>query len=446
MVGAARSGIAAAQLLVRRGATVVLSERRVSVPEAESLSAMGVRLELGGHRTETLTSADVVVCSPGVPLAQPAIEAARAVGVEVIGELEMASRWLKGRMIAITGTKGKSTTTTIVGRMFEAAGRRVLVSGNIGVPLSAHVDESSDDTVHVVEASSFQLEATTTFRPWIAAWLNVSADHLDRHPSTEAYIVAKARVFANQQPSDWLVVNADDDVVMARSAGARSQRKTFSANGADDADVVVDEGWIVDRYGTGAPMRVVTESSVRLRGRHMRANALAAAGIGCIAGLQPDAMDHAFRSFTGLPHVMQDVGQIGDVRFINDSKATNPAAALCAIESFDGGVVAIIGGVFKGGDFASLRQALADRGRGVVAIGQSAELVSNAVAGVVPVVSSGSLREAVTEAYAMSEGQGVVLLAPACASFDWFRDYADRGEQFKEEVIQLQKRVKMREL
>jgi UDP-N-acetylmuramoylalanine--D-glutamate ligase len=207
-VAAARSAVAAAPLLARRGAAVTLTDRTDHVGDAAALEHAGVSLELGGHRTESFERADLVVMSPGVPLDLPEVARARAAGVPVVGELELASRWLRGPIVAITGTKGKSTTTTLVGRMLAAAGRRVLVGGNIGVPLSAQVDESTADTVHVVEASSFQLEATDRFHPWIAALLNFSPDHLDRHPNLGAYGRAKARVFANQQASDWTVVNA----------------------------------------------------------------------------------------------------------------------------------------------------------------------------------------------------------------------------------------------
>ena len=214
VAGAARSGVAAAELLVGRGAKVTLSDRRETFDDEDRLRTAGVELELGGHREETFTGADLVVTSPGVPLRQPVIEAARAAGVPVIGELELASRWLRGRIVAITGTKGKSTTATLAGRMLEAAGHRVLVGGNIGLALSAQVEDSTEDTIHVVEASSFQLESIVTFRPWIAVLLNVSPDHLDRHANVEEYAAAKRRIFENQSADDWAVLNADDAAAM----------------------------------------------------------------------------------------------------------------------------------------------------------------------------------------------------------------------------------------
>jgi UDP-N-acetylmuramoylalanine--D-glutamate ligase len=409
-----------------------------------------VQIEAGGHQPETLADAELVVVSPGVPPDQAVFDAPRARGVEIIGELELASRWIRGRLLAITGTKGKSTTTTLLGRMLTSAGRTVLVGGNIGVPLSAQVDASTDDTFHVVEASSFQLETTTTFHPWIAVWLNFADDHLDRHPSVEAYGSAKARIFANQTAGDWAVVNADDPSVIVRSAASKARRVEFALSGrtgpgrtepglAGDA-FVVDGDWIVKRTAAGAePLFPV--AAVELTGRHMLNNVLAATAAASIAGVTPGAMTDALRGFRGLEHVMEPVGEIGGVRFVNDSKATNVEAARRSIESFPGGVVAIIGGRFKGGDLRQLREPLWAVGRAVVAIGEAAPLVRDALTGVVPVIEAVSMREAVERGHEAAAPGGVVLLAPACSSFDWFRDYAERGNAFKAEVERLKQRL-----
>jgi UDP-N-acetylmuramoylalanine--D-glutamate ligase len=441
VVGAARSGVAAVELLAKRGALVTLTETRDSFDGADRLRAAGVHVELGGHRRETLAAADVIVVSPGVPVEQPVFDAARERGVEIIGELELASRWIRGRVLAITGTKGKSTTTTLLGRMLTAAGRRVLVGGNIGVPLSAQVEASTAETLHVVETSSFQLETTTTFRPWIGVWLNFADDHLDRHPSVESYASAKARIFANQAADDWALINADDPVVTARSAGASARRVLFALSGRIADGFVVDGEWIVKRAAAGAE-RLVPVAAVELTGRHMLNNVLAATAAASIAGATPQAMTDALRGFRGLEHVMEPAGEIRGVRFINDSKATNVEAARRSIESFPGGVVAIIGGRFKGGDLRQLREPLSDGGRAVVAIGEAAPLVREALSGVVPVVEAASMRDAVERGYEAATPDGVVLLAPACASFDWFRDYAERGNAFKEEVSRLKSKVR----
>jgi UDP-N-acetylmuramoylalanine--D-glutamate ligase len=294
VVGAARSGIAAAELLARRGARVTLTETRPSFDQADRLRSLGVALEVGGHRSSTVEAADLIVVSPGVPLEQPLFDAARAKHIETIGELELAWRWVRGPVIAVTGTKGKSTTTTLVGRMLSAAGRDVLVGGNIGVPLSAQVDDSTPKTVHVVEVSSFQLETTTTFRPWIALWLNFAADHLDRHPSIEAYAAAKARIFANQTADDWAVVNADDSVVMEKAGRTRARQVSFSPAGSIDRGFVAEGDWLVKRTAAGRE-RLIPVSAVELTGRHMLHNVIAAAAVADIAGVEPPAMVDALK-------------------------------------------------------------------------------------------------------------------------------------------------------
>ena len=439
VAGAARSGLAAAELLARRGADVTLSEARSDVPALEPLRALGVQLELGGHLIPTFANADLVVLSPGVPPEQAAIQAARDRGVPIIGELELAARWLQGRVIAITGTKGKSTTTALTGRMLEAAGFKVAVGGNIGAPLSAQVSASTPDTLHVVEASSFQLEQIETFHPWIAVMLNFSPDHLDRHPSVEAYGAAKARIFENQEAGDWAVINADDPSVLELARRGRAARRLFARSGGIAEGTVVEHGWIVDRTRDRAE-RLVPVGAIHLLGPHLVNDVMAAATVGAIAGAAPEAMTAAVDAFHGLEHAMELVADVGGVRFVNDSKATNVESALRSIESFDRGLVPIMGGRFKGGDLALLRGPLAARARAVVAIGEARGLIRDALAGPLPVHEADSFGEAVDRAYALAKPAGVVLLAPACASFDMFRDYAERGRKFKEEVARIARR------
>jgi UDP-N-acetylmuramoylalanine--D-glutamate ligase len=393
-----------------------------------------MELELGAD-SPALQRADLVVLSPGVPMDASAVAAARSRGIAVIGELELAFRWLRGRVVAITGTKGKSTTTTLVGRMLATAGRRVLVGGNIGVPLSSQVDQSTEDTVHVVEASSFQLETTETFRPWIAALLNFSPDHLDRHPDEAAYGRAKARIFANQVADDWAVVNADNAAALALAADVRATRLQYAVDNLRQADVFVERDFIWQRTSEG-PTPLVPLASIELAGRHMLSNVVAASAICLVAGVTRESMVRALAGFTGLEHVMEPVATLGGVRFVNDSKATNVDAAARSIESFDH-VVAILGGRYKGGAFEDLRQPLSERGKGVVAIGEAKSLVRRALSDVVPVVEAESMSEAVAKAFDLAGPDGVVLLAPACSSFDMFVDYADRGRAFKEAVQQL---------
>jgi UDP-N-acetylmuramoylalanine--D-glutamate ligase len=433
VVGAARSGVAAAHLLARRGAAVTLTDRKPEIPEEAELRAAGVALELGGHVPATFESSQLIVLSPGVPSDLPEITRARAAGVQVIGELELASRWLRGPIVAITGTKGKSTTTTLVGRMLEAAGRRVLVGGNIGFPVSAQVDASTSDTVHVIEASSFQLETTATFRPWIAALLNFSPDHLDRHPDEASYAAAKLRIFANQDAQDWAVVNADSPEAMQMSQNVRARVVTFGVD--EPADIHVGRGFVWQRTSEG-DIPLLPVAAIHLQGRHMLSNVAAATAISHLAGASGASLAKALEGFRGLEHVMEIVASRGGVRFVNDSKATNVDAAAKSIESFDK-VVAIVGGKYKGGDFADLAGPLRAHGRAVVAIGEARPMVTAALKGVVPVSEAESLADAIRKAWDLAVPDGVVLLAPACSSFDMFADYAERGRKFKEEVRKL---------
>ena len=436
VVGAGRSGRAAAELLVAHGARVTLADTRTYLEDANHLHDLGVSLDLGPHQPERFAAADLLVVSPGVPFDQPAVAAARRAGRPIIGEIELASRWLAGQVIAITGTKGKSTTTTLTSRMLAEAGVDAPAGGNLGTALSRQVAQSTAASLHVVEVSSFQLEATDTFHPWIAVLLNLSADHLDRHESLDAYGAAKARNFANQTPDDWAVVNADDPRALAIARAGRARRFDFGLDHPPADGVTVQDGAIVRRDG-GASAPVLPLSAVKLPGRHLLTDVLAATAVGCLAGVPPAAMRRAVETFNGLEHALEHVLDIDGVRFVNDSKATNIVAARHAIESFDRGVVAIMGGRFKGGRFEDLRDAVRSHARAVVAIGEAAPLVEAALAPVVPVERASSMDDAVQRAYARAMPDGVVLLAPACASFDMFVDYVERGRTFKDAARRL---------
>ena len=437
VAGAARSGVAAAKLLARRGAMVTLSDVRESLTEAPELESAGIALELGGHTAGTFAAADLIVLSPGVPRDQPAIEAARSAGSEVIGELELASRWLAGRIVAITGTKGKSTTTTLTGRMLEAGGHKVLVGGNIGNALSAQVEASTAETIHVVEASSFQLEGIETFHPWIAVLLNFSPDHLDRHATVDEYAAAKARIFENQSAADWAVLNADDPASLAIARDAHARRLMLSMSGQVGDGIVLDERAIVLR-SEGVSEPLVPLTSIRLLGRHLLVDVMAASAVAHIAGVPPAAMTAAVEGFNGLEHALEPVTHIGGVQFVNDSKATNIDAARRAIESFGDGLIVILGGRFKGGDFADLLSPLAARQAKVIAIGESRDRVVAALARDVEVHQAADMGSAVRQAFAAAAPGSTVLLAPACSSFDMFKDYAERGRAFNQETRKLE--------
>jgi UDP-N-acetylmuramoylalanine--D-glutamate ligase len=437
VIGAERSGCAAAELLVSRGARVTMMDATgVASARRARLAALGVPVLVGPHDAAVLATADLVVLSPGVPPGQAAVASARDAGIPVIGELELASRWIHGRTVAITGTKGKSTTTTLAARMLEQAGRPVTAGGNLGTPLSAQVEASTPDVVHVVEVSSFQLETTDTFHPWIAVLLNLSPDHLDRHASFEEYAAAKARLFRNQEATDWAIVNADDPAALALARGGSARRFDFALDAPITEGVTVVGGHVVERVrAIDRPLLPV--SAVRLPGRHLLADVLAAAAVGCLAGVPAEAMRRAVEQFSGLEHTLELVVEVGGVRFVNDSKATNVASARRALESFDGGVVAIMGGRYKGGRFEELRDVARSRVRAVIAIGEAAPLIASAIGSIVPVTTVASMSEAVRRAYALAEPGGVVLLAPGCSSFDMFTDFAQRGRAFKDEARRL---------
>jgi UDP-N-acetylmuramoylalanine--D-glutamate ligase len=320
--------------------------------------------------------------------------------------------------------------------MFAAGGRKAIVGGNIGTPLSSQVADSTPDTFHIVEVSSFQLETVHTFHPWVAVLLNLSPDHLDRHATFAEYGQAKARIFSNQTESDWAVINADDPEALALAQGTRAGRVLFSLEGTIADGVVVKSGAIADtRPGQQAPLVPLT--SIRLIGRHLIADVMAAAAVARLAGISPDAMTRAVESFTGLEHALEPVTTISGVQFVNDSKATNVDATRRAIESFDTGLVAIIGGRFKGGDLSLLVEPLRSRNATVVAIGEARPLIQSALEGVVPVHAASNMSAAVRQAFTLAPVGGTVLLSPACASFDMFRDYAERGHMFKQEVKKL---------
>jgi UDP-N-acetylmuramoylalanine--D-glutamate ligase len=439
VVGLARSGVAAAEFLAGRGAHVVATDGKPEgelAQEALNLRGKGVRLEVGGHVAATFRLADLVVVSPGVPWDLPELTAARGAGVPVIGELELGYRYLKGRVVAITGTKGKSTTTAALGAMLREAGGDVRVGGNIGTAVTGLVEGSTDATTFVLEVSSFQLETSDTFHPQVAVFLNLSADHLDRHLSFEEYAQAKARIFARQEAGDWAVVNADDPGVLALAAQARCRRLPFSPSGGS-GDGAFFEGGEARVRRDGRTETLFRRDEVRLPGAHLELDLLAAAAAARLLGAPAEAIARGVRTFRGVEHVLEHVADIGGVAFFNDSKATNVDAARKSLESFDTPLVVILGGRYKGGDFADLGPALARRGRAVMAIGETRENVTRALSATVPVVSCDSLRGAVEAALRAAQEGDTVVLAPACSSFDMFRDYAERGRAFKDEVRRL---------
>ncbi|HEY7923994.1 MAG TPA: UDP-N-acetylmuramoyl-L-alanine--D-glutamate ligase [Vicinamibacteria bacterium] len=442
VVGLARSGVAAAAFLARQGAQVTAVDRKPESelgPEALALGTLGVRLVLGPHRRETFLESELVVVSPGVPWELEELEAARGAGIPVIAEIELAFQHLRGEVAAITGTKGKSTTTAALGAMLREAGRDARVGGNIGAPLVGLVEGSTDATAFAVEVSSFQLEGTTSFRPRIAVWLNLSADHLDRHPTLDAYVAAKARIFANQRPEDWAVVNADDPVVLAQARRARARQLPFRVTGEPLAagDGAFFAGDAARLRKDGAEETLFARADLSLPGAHLHGDMLVAATAARLMGAPAEAIARAVRGFRGVEHVLEHVATVDGVAYYNDSKATNVEAARRSLEAFDMPVVVILGGRYKGGEFGELAPSLRAHGRAVVAIGEAAERISSALGGAIHLERAPSLREAVLQARSLAKPGDVVLLAPACSSFDMFKDYAERGRAFKAEVAKL---------
>jgi UDP-N-acetylmuramoylalanine--D-glutamate ligase len=440
VVGLARSGLAAALFLARRGEEVVATDRKGRAElqeEALTLEAAGVRLELGGHDVGTFARAKRIVVSPGVPLEAPELAAARAAGVLVLGELELAFENLKGTVAAVTGTKGKSTTTSALGAMLKAAGRDTRVGGNIGEALISLVEGSTAETVFAVEVSSFQLETVASFRPKVAVFLNLSADHLDRHRSYAAYAQAKGRIFENQTAEDFAVVNAADLDALRLARAGRARLVPFHPEGAPEGDgAFFDEGEARLRRG-GTEETLFLRREVRLPGAHLATDVLAAATAARLLGASPEAIAEAVRAFRGVEHVLEHVATVGGVAFFNDTKATNVEAARQSLQAFSQPVLLILGGRYKGGDFALLAPALRAHGKRVFAIGEAQDRIVQSLGAHLPVEPARSLREAVERAAAAGAPGDVVLLAPGCSSFDMFKDYADRGRQFKEAVRRL---------
>ncbi|HEY1597252.1 MAG TPA: UDP-N-acetylmuramoyl-L-alanine--D-glutamate ligase [Thermoleophilaceae bacterium] len=417
VVGLARSGAAAARVLHERGFEVSGCDAGAP-PEAEhGLEGIDIRLHSDG--LDLVPRAATVVKSPGVPQQAPVIAAAREQGLEVIGEVELAWRMIPNEFIAVTGTNGKTTTVELLGAMHRTAGLPVEVAGNVGTALVSLADSIDPDATVVCELSSFQLEDSTEFAPECAVLLNVTEDHLDRHGSFEDYLAAKLRVFQNQGPADVAVLGAD-------FAGQPGSAATVRFGGPD-SDLAEREG---ELWWRGVAMMPTSE--IRLRGRHNLENAMAASAAVLARGLSADAVRGALREFAGVPHRLEEVAERDGVLFVNDSKATNVASALVGIEAFDGGVHLIAGGSLKGGGFGGLREAVTSRCKACYLIGEAAEQLEQDLSGTVPLHRCGDLEHAVAAAEQAAQPGDTVLLSPACASFDQFTNYEERGNRFRE--------------
>ena len=428
VVGLGAANEAVVRQLRRRNIAVVVTDDRPSEASRARGAELGVEVVEApgedGYRA-LIERADVLLPGPGVPYHHPSIGIARDLGTPIWTELELAARWDDRPVVAVTGTNGKTTVTTLIADMLEASGRRVALAGNNDVPLVDALDH--DVELFVVEASSFRLQFTETFRPDVACWLNFAEDHLDWHPSIHHYAAAKALIWRQQRPDDVAVVNAEDPEVMQWAAAAPSRLTTF---GLDTGDVRIEGGLLV---ANGVEIAAVADLPRRLS--HDLANALAASACALAAGADVDVCASVLRQFRGLPHRVALVGESGGVRWYDDSKATTPASVVAAVKAFPS-VVLIAGGRNKGLDLAVLRE-VGDRVRAVVAIGESASLVAGVFDGVAPVSRAASMDEAVQQAAAAAREGDAVVLSPGCASYDWYRSYGERGDDFARAVHEL---------
>ncbi len=446
VVGLGKSGVASALFLAQRGAKVAVSDAKAQEQlrdEIPQLLDAGISVETGQHGERTFRDQDLIVVSPGVPFDVPQLVHARELGIAVIGEVELAARFLKGHIVAITGSNGKTTTTTLAGNVIAAAGRKTLVGGNIGTPAITFADQATEDSWVVLEISSFQLETIETFHPQIAVVLNITPDHLDRHHTFENYAAAKARIFENQTSKDFAVLNADNEPCAALAARTKSEVFWFSRRDEVDRGAFVHGdkvGWR-DSLGTRDVMPL---SEIGLKGSHNVENVLAAVCVGMLAGVEPEQIRRAVAEFKAVEHRLEYVATIRGVEYYNDSKATNVDATIKALESFPGHIHLILGGKDKGSDYSVLNDLLKERVKRVYTIGAAAQKIESQARGA-EIVSVGTLEAAVKRASEAAVAGDIVLLAPACASFDQFNSYEHRGLVFKDLVRQLAARKQDRE-
>jgi UDP-N-acetylmuramoylalanine--D-glutamate ligase len=442
VVGLARTGVATALFCAARGANVTATDARTENEIGDAIAPLrtaGVSLELGGHQENAFLEQDLIVPSPGVPADAPLLQAARAKGVAIWSEVELAGRFLEGRLIGITGSNGKTTTTSLIEHILKGAGFSTILAGNIGTPLISRVDQTSDDTITVVELSSFQLELIETFRPNISVFLNLTPDHLDRHHTLEEYGRAKARIFENQTKADSAVLNADDPATTSL-APTKPRVFWFSRKPPAVQGAFVRENEIIFRNG-GEEEVVLSLQEIPLPGAHNVENVLAAVAATRLAGAEPTAIAKGVRSFAGVEHRLEFVAEVGGVRYYNDSKATNVDAALKALDSFPGRILILLGGKDKGSDYAALQRPLREKAILALLIGAAAEKIEKQITGSVAIEHAGTIERAVEIASHAARRGDVVLLAPACASFDQFQNYEHRGRVFKELVHQLERQA-----
>jgi UDP-N-acetylmuramoylalanine--D-glutamate ligase len=441
VVGLGKSGLAAALFLRHQGARVTVSDVRSAEALAKDIPALleeGIMVEAGGHGLLTFRRQDLIVVSPGVPLDTPELVQVKGFGLPVIGELELAAHFLQGKIVAITGSNGKTTTTALLGEILEHAGLPTLVGGNIGVPVVALINESTPATWSVLEVSSFQLESTAEFRPNIAVILNITPDHLDRHGSFENYAMAKERIFAAQEATDFAVLNADNARAAEAAARSKAQVFWFSITHPVDRGAWLADGSVVYRASQDAAIeQIMPLAGIPLKGAHNVENVLAAVVAARLAGVAPESICQAVKKFQAVEHRLEFVATVNGVDFYNDSKATNVDATAKALAAFPSGIHLILGGKDKGSDYTLLTPLLRERVSAVYTIGSAAAKIESQLRGIITLHSCHTLDKAVSAAASAAHPSDVVLLAPACSSFDQFENYEHRGRVFKQLVSEL---------
>lgn len=435
VVGMGRTGKALCDFLLEKGAKIMLSEinERVEIPE--EIRDRAIHIELGRHTVHTFEKADLIVVSPGIPIHIEPILKAKKKGVRVIAEIELAFLELRGKIVGITGSNGKSTTVSLTHKIISDSGRRAYLCGNIGNPFISFVKNSRDEDIYVVELSSFQLEGIEKFRPKISSILNITPDHLDRHKEFNEYVKAKKRVFINQYEEDFAVINLDDPVCSEFKKEIKARLYFFSRKRELERGAFVREGKIY--YKDEEESKIMEVEKIPLIGVHNLENVLASITISVLSGVEKSGIERSVMEFRGLEHRMEYAGRVGNVVFYNDSKATNVDASLKSIQSFVGDIIVIMGGRDKGGDFSILKDEIKKRVRGIVLIGEAKSKIKKALSDICEMKEAKDMESAVKFAFEMAQPSGIVILAPGCASFDMFENFEHRGRVFKEEILKL---------
>jgi UDP-N-acetylmuramoylalanine--D-glutamate ligase len=441
--GMARSGVACAKLLKNLGAQVFVSDSKsggLLTPEIAQLTDLDIDFETDSHTSRAVTDKDYLIISPGVPLDIPILKEAQSRGIPVFSEIEVAFWLTDARIVGITGSNGKTTTTTLVGEILKEEKRESQIGGNIGIPFSSLVEKVSPEGIVVLELSSFQLERIEEFRPYISAVLNISADHLDRYPDLKSYVDAKLRIFENQTDADFAVLNADDRNSMELALYSACKKVFFSTNKELELGAFVKDGMLFYRMN-GKGEKIIDTKDIGIKGPHNLSNAAAACAICAVLEVESRSMRSTLRRFKGVEHRLEEVSTVSGVKFINDSKATNVESVWYALQSVTEPVVLIAGGKDKGGDFTRLREMVKSKVKALILIGEASEKIDHALGDQVRVFHSPSLEEAVKLSFEKAREGDTVLLSPACASFDMFKDYQHRGEVFKSSVRSLAERI-----